>query len=196
MVIMKQYSQCFASLLILPALLFPLVALGHTGIGLVHGFQSGLLHPFSGLDHLAAMIAVGLWAAQLGGRAIWLVPVSFVAAMSASGVLAMSFIQVPFFESGITISLLILGLLLAAAIRLPLWMSAGIVAVFAVFHGYAHGAELPQHADAVGYAAGFMFSTAALHLFGIALARLSMKHNPSHWPRFAGLTVLLCGLIT
>ncbi len=193
---MKQYSQRFASLLVLPAMLFPLAALGHTGTGLFHGFQSGLIHPFSGLDHLAAMIAVGLWAAQLGGRAIWLVPASFVTAMTASGLLAMSFIQVPFFEGGITISLLMLGLLVAATIRLPLWMSASIVAVFAVFYGYAHGAELPQNADAVWYAAGFVFSTASLHLLGIALARLSMKHNPAHWPRFAGFTVLLCGLIS
>lgn len=193
---MKQYSPRFASLLMFAALIFPLGALGHTGVGPLHGFQSGVLHPYSGLDHLAAMIAVGLWAAQLGGRAIWLVPASFVATMSASGLLSMAFVPIPFFESGITLSLLVLGLLVATALRLRLWASATIVAAFAVFHGYAHGAEMPQNSDALLYAAGFVTSTALLHLLGIGLARMAASHDRPHWPRFAGLTVFVCGVIS
>lgn len=157
---------------------------GHAG-GLAHG----LAHPFGGLDHLAAMVAVGLWASQLGGRAAWLVPLSFVAAMALGGLLGVAAITLPHVETGILLSLLALGLLVAAAIRLPLALSAGIVGVFALFHGHAHGAEMTPGASAVAYALGFMVASAFLHLsgytFGMAIrARLL---------RFAGAAVAMTG---
>ncbi len=193
---MKQYSQRIASLLTWTALLFPTLALAHVGVGATHGFLSGLAHPFSGFDHLVAMLAVGLWAAQLGGRALWLVPLSFVAVMALSGLLAMFAVPAPFIESGITLSLLVLGVLIAAAIRLPVLASAAIVGVFAFFHGYAHGAEMPQNADTLIYAAGFVLATASLHLSGIGLAVLARRHSQAQWLRFAGAAVILCGCIS
>jgi urease accessory protein len=193
---MKQYSQRIASLLTWTALLFPTLALAHVGVGATHGFLSGLAHPFSGFDHLVAMLAVGLWAAQLGGRALLLVPLSFVAVMALSGLLAMFAVPAPFIESGITLSLLVLGVLIAAAVRLPVLASAAIVGVFAFFHGYAHGAEMPQNAEALIYAAGFVLATASLHLSGIGLAVLARQHSQAQWLRFAGAAVILCGCIS
>jgi len=193
---MKQYSQRIAFLLVLPTLLFPALAQAHAGIGATHGFLFGLAHPFSGLDHLVAMLAVGLWAAQLGGRALWLVPLSFVSAMALSGLSATFAAPIPFIEGGITLSLLVLGVLIAAAIRLPVVVSAAIVGVFAVFHGYAHGIEMPQNSDALTYAAGFILATATLHLSGIGLAVLARQHSQAQWLRFTGAAVILCGCIS
>jgi len=193
---MKQYSQRIASLLVVPALFFSSLACAHVGVGEHHGFLSGLSHPFSGFDHLAAMIAVGLWGAQLGGRAVWLVPLSFVSVMAISGLLAMSDSPIPFIEGGITLSLLILGVLIATAIRLPVIASAAIVGLFAVFHGYAHAAEMPQNASALAYAAGFISATVLLHLSGIAMAVLARKHSHAQWVRFAGAAVVLFGCVS
>ncbi|MDO8311406.1 MAG: HupE/UreJ family protein [Sideroxyarcus sp.] len=193
---MKQNSQYIASLLALFTLLFPILAQAHIGVGVPHGFLSGLGHPFSGFDHLAAMIAVGLWAAQQGGRAIWMVPLSFVSVMAVSGLLSMFAAPIPFIEGGITLSLLVLGLLIAAAIRLPVLASTAIVGVFAVFHGYAHGSEMPQHTDSLTYAAGFILATALLHLSGIGMAVFARKHSHAPWLRFAGTAVILLGGIS
>lgn len=193
---MKQYSKLFAFFLAPTTVLFSASAFAHAGIGEPHGILSGLGHPFSGLDHLAAMLAVGLWAAQLGGRALWLVPLSFVSVTAMSGLLAMFAVPIPFIEGGITLSLLVLGLLIAAAIRLPVLASAAIVCVFAVFHGYAHGAEMPQNADTLAYAAGFILATALLHLSGIGMSALAKKHSQAQWLRFAGVAVILCGCIS
>lgn len=193
---MKQYSQRIAFLLAWTALLFPALALAHVGVGATHGFLSGLGHPFTGLDHLAAMIAVGLWAAQLGGRALWLVPLSFVSVMALSGLSAVFAVPAPYIESGITLSLLVLGVLIAAAVRLPVLASAAIVGLFAFFHGYAHGAEMPHSAGILTYAAGFVLATASLHLSGIGLAALVRQHSQAQWLRFAGAAVVLCGCIS
>ena len=165
----------------------PTLAYAHPGHA--DGLAQGLAHPFSGLDHLCAMLAVGLWAAQLGGRAAWLVPLSFVAVMALGGLLGAAAIALPFVETGILLSLLALGLLVAAAVRLPLALSAGVVGVFALFHGYAHGAEMSPGASAFAYALGFMMASAFLHLsgftFGMAIrARLL---------RFAGAAVAMTG---
>lgn len=193
---MKQYSQHIASLFVLPALFFSSLAFAHVGMGEHHGFLSGLGHPFSGFDHLATMIAVGLWGAQLGGRAVWLAPLSFVSVMTISGLLAMFGSPIPFIEGGITLSLLILGVLIAAAIRLPAIASAAIVGVFAVFHGYAHGVEMPQNASALAYTAGFIAATMLLHLSGIGITMLIRKHNHAPWLRFSGAAVVLCGCVS
>ena len=152
-------------LIIVVAGLMPALAYAH--VGEAGGFGHGVLHPFSGLDHLCAMVAVGLWAAQMGGRSLWVVPLTFVSAMVVGGALGISGVGLPFIEQGIILSVLMLGVLIAAAIRLPLGLSSGMVGLFALFHGYAHGAEMPVSAIAMDYAFGFVMATAALHMIGI-----------------------------
>jgi urease accessory protein len=191
---MKQSLKRFASLFAACAILFPSLAFAHVGVGEYQGFLLGLSHPFSGFDHLVAMIAVGLWAAQLGGNARWSVPLSFVTVMACSGILSMYVSPLPFVESGIPLSLLILGLLIAAMIRLPLMASILIAGTFAIFHGGAHGAELPQNVTALTYAAGFVTATALLHLVGIGIASQLEMYGRSQWLRVTGVAVVLCGL--
>lgn len=157
---------------------------GHAG-GLAHG----LAHPFTGLDHLCAMVAVGLWAAQMGGRQALLVPFFFVVIMAQGGLLGMTAIAVPFAETGIVLSLLVLGLLVAAAVRLPLALSAGIVGMFALFHGYAHGVEMPRGDSALAYFSGFVLASVLLSLSGYSLGLLLR----THMTRFAGAAVAFAG---
>ena len=174
-------------------LCFPSLAHAHAGAGEASGWMHGLLHPFSGLDHVCAMLAVGLWAAQMGGRAVWRVPLTFVSVMALGGLLGMMDIPVPFVEAGIVMSLLVLGVLIAAAVRLPLLASTAIVGVFALFHGYAHGAEMPQSASGLGYALGFMLATASLHGMGIVPALLVNNMGRAKLVRYAGALVAFCG---
>ncbi len=194
---MKHTSQSlkFLHLVILAllAMCLPSLAQAHVGVGEANGWLHGLGHPFSGLDHLCAMLAVGLWAAQMGGRAIWLVPLTFVFVMTLGGMLGMAAVPLPFIETGIVMSLLVLGVLIAAAVRLPLLASTVIVGVFAIFHGYAHGAEMPQSASGWGYATGFMLATASLHGMGIALALLVNSMGRAKLVRYAGALVAFCG---
>ena len=171
----------------------PSLAHAHVGVGEVHGFMHGLAHPFSGLDHLCAMLAVGLWAVQMGGRAMWRVPLTFVSAMALGGVLGMAGINIPFIEAGIVMSLPVLGVLLAAAMRLPLLASSAIVGVFALFHGYTHGIEMPLGASGFGYAAGFVLATALLHASGIGAALFARNKGRAEWLRIAGAAIALCG---
>lgn len=175
------------------ALCLPSLAHAHVGVGEASGWMHGLAHPFSGLDHLCAMLAVGLWAAQLGGRAVWRVPLTFVSVMALGGLLGMAAVPVPFVETGIVMSLLVLGVLIAAAVRLPLLASTVIVGVFAIFHGHAHGAEMPQSTSGLGYALGFMLATASLHGMGIALALLVNSMGRAQLVRYAGALVAFCG---
>lgn len=153
----------FAMVLLVPAL-----ADAHVGVGETSGFIHGLTHPLFGLDHVCAMVAVGLWAAQLGGRSLWVVPLTFVSVMVLGGMLGMLGVELPFVEQGIVLSVLMLGVLIAAAVRLPLWVSSGVVGVFALFHGHAHGAEMPVETSGLTYAIGFVLATASLHLSGVA----------------------------
>lgn len=134
------------------------------------GLADGLAHPLTGLDHLLAMLAVGLWAGQSGGRARWALPAVFVAAMVAAGGLAMAGLALPMVEPMIAASVLVLGLLVLAAWRLPLAAGIGLVAAFAAFHGHAHGAELPEAAMPGLYALGFAAATVALHGVGLGLS--------------------------
>ncbi|GAC1632986.1 MAG: HupE/UreJ family protein [Nevskia sp.] len=154
------------------ALLLPGVALAHTGAGGVDGFLSGFLHPLSGADHVVAMIAVGIWGAQLGLPAIWVLPVTFPMVMAFGGVLGVLGVPVPAVEYGIAFSGIVLGLMVAFAARVPLWFAGAIVGVFAIFHGHAHGAELPAAANPISYSAGFVLSTGLLHLCGVAIGLL------------------------
>jgi len=148
-------------------------AFAHTGEGLAGGFASGFMHPILGPDHVIAMVAVGLWGAFLGMPAIWILPVVFPLVMAFGGVLGILGVPLPYVEPGIAMSAILLGLAVAAAFRPPLWVAAVMVGVFAIFHGYAHGAELPQAANPVAYSAGFVIATGMLHLCGIAFGLLA-----------------------
>lgn len=147
-------------------------ALAHTGGAAGAGFGHGVAHPLFGLDHLLAMLAVGLWAGQSGGRARWTVPAAFVAMMLAGGVLGMAGVGLPAVEPLVAASVLVLGLLILTARRLPPLAGAAVVGAFALFHGHAHGAELPAAALPALYAAGFVAATAALHAAGLGAATL------------------------
>jgi urease accessory protein len=150
-------------------LLLAETALAHEAEGFAGGFVSGFLHPLFGWDHVVAMVAVGLWGAFLGSPAIWLLPVVFPLVMAMGGAAGVAGIPVPAVEAGIAVSALVLGAMVALAARPPLWAAAVVVGVFAIFHGHAHGTELPQAASPLAYSAGFVLSTGLLHLSGIAL---------------------------
>ena len=169
-------------------------AQAHILPGDVHGFGSGFGHPLHGLDHLLAMIAVGLWAAQLGGRARWFVPASFVGVMALGATLAMGGLRLPFAEEGILLSVLMLGILIAAAVRLPLAVSMAIVAVFALFHGHSHGTEMPVNAVGFAYGAGFALATAALHACGVSLGLLAQRRVKLPVVRFAGAAITIVAI--
>jgi urease accessory protein len=153
-------------------LLMPATASAHTESGSVGGFTSGFLHPLTGLDHIVAMVAVGLWGAYLGAPAMWLLPVVFPVVMALGGALGVLAVPLPGVEKCIALSGIILGLAVAFAARPPLRIAAVIVGFFAIFHGHAHGTELPESANAMTYAIGFVVATGLLHLSGIAFGLL------------------------
>lgn len=175
-------------------MLFATVVFAHEGDGIAGGFASGFLHPILGWDHVAAMVAVGLWGAFLGSPAIWLLPIVFPLVMAVGGALGVAGVPFPAVETGIAASALILGLMVAVAARPPLWVAAVLVALFALFHGHAHGTELPAAANALAYSLGFVIATGLLHVCGILFGALV------HWPsgrvavRAAGGTIALAGL--
>lgn len=170
---MKQLRHKPSLLLAALFALIPLApALAHTGNGVAIGLESGFLHPLTGPDHLIAMVAVGLWGAQLGAPAIWVLPITFPLVMAVGGVLGLMGVDIPFVEPIIAFSGLALGAMVALSARPPLWVAAVLVGVFAVFHGYAHGRELPDAADTVAFAVGFVVATGLLHLTGILLGVL------------------------
>ncbi|MET3520008.1 HupE/UreJ family protein [Mesorhizobium sp. M4B.F.Ca.ET.215.01.1.1] len=145
-------------------------AYAHVGVGTTSSFTAGFMHPLSGLDHMTAMVAVGLWAALKGGKAIWAWPLAFVGVMLAGGALGMLHVPVPFVEPGILASVVALGLLVALAVDLPVSAGVAIIGLFALFHGHAHGTEVPENAGGLEYMAGFAGATALLHATGIAAA--------------------------
>ena len=155
--------------LTLAGALLPTAALAHTGVGATVGFAHGFWHPIGGLDHVLAMVAVGAFAVRLGGRALWLVPTAFVAMMAAGGIAGMEGIQLPIVETGIALSVVVLGLAVAFQWKPPVVAASALVGLFAIFHGHAHGSEMPVDASSLGYAVGFMLATAALHVAGIGL---------------------------
>ena len=174
---MNRYTQLLAVTAIMFGILSPAVSLAHSGDGLTGGFISGFTHPIFGWDHVVAMVAVGLWGAFLGAPAIWLLPIVFPLVMAFGAVLGILGVPVPAVEVGIAGSAVVLGLLIVLKARLPLWSAALIVAAFAIFHGYAHGTELPDATNAFAYAIGFVLATGLLHLFGIAFGLLV------RWPK-------------
>ena len=175
------------------AVLFSLVpltsALAHTGAGVAVGLESGFLHPITGLDHLVAMVAVGLWGAQLGNPAIWVLPITFPLVMAFGGLLGLSGVALPLTEPVVAVSGIALGLLIALYVRAPLWIAAVLVGIFAIFHGYAHGRELPAAANPIAYAVGFVTATGLLHLCGILIGLLVMWPNGSRVVRACGAAI-------
>lgn len=139
----------------------------HTGVGATSGLAHGFLHPVSGPDHVLAMVTVGLFAAQLGGRAIWLVPLSFVCVMAFGGALGLVGVTLPFVELGIGLSVVVLGAIVALRLRAAIPMAMALVGFFAIFHGYAHGAEMPENVGGFTYGVGFVLGTALLHAIGV-----------------------------
>ena len=160
--------HCLAAIAAAIALV-PTAALAHSGTGHVHGFAQGFAHPLGGIDHVLAMVTVGVFAWQLGGRALWLVPATFVLVMAAGGAFGIAGVELPSVEFGIAASLVALGAIVAFKIKAPLAVAIGVVGAFAVFHGHAHGTEMPPDALVAAYAAGFLLATALLHAGGIAL---------------------------
>ena len=168
-------------------------ALAHTGHP-ADGFAAGFTHPLFGPDHVVAMVAVGLWGAFLGAPAIFILPIVFPLVMALGGVLGILGVPLPGIEIGIALSAVALGLMVAFGARPPLWIAAVMVGVFAIFHGHAHGAELPPETGAIVYSAGFVIATGLLHLCGIAIGWLVQ------WPagrlvvRGAGAAIAVAGV--
>jgi urease accessory protein len=181
-------------LLFVLSLASPATALAHTRGGEALGFATGLAHPISGLDHVLAMIAVGLWGAQLGAPAVWLLPVTFPMVMAFGGMLGLMGVRLPGIEIGIALSAIALGFAVYREAQPRLWVAATIVGFFAIFHGHAHGSELPPGANGLLYSIGFVIATGALHAAGIGMG---LVHR---WPagrislRVAGAFVALGGV--
>jgi urease accessory protein len=154
------------------------------------------MHPFSGFDHLAAMLAVGLWASQLGGRSRLLVSLAFVAAMILGGILGFAGVVIPGVEQGIAASVFVLGLLVAIAARLPTAAAMALAGGFAVFHGLAHGSEMPMGANSLTYALGFAVSTVGLQVIGLGLGAVAMQACRPQWIRLSGAAVALVSVLS
>jgi urease accessory protein len=169
-------------------------ASAHTGLH-VAGLGDGLAHPFSGLDHILAMAAVGLWASQLGRPAYWLLPVTFPLVMALGAVMAATGLALPWTEIGIAASVLVLGAAVALSLRPAILLSIALIALFALFHGYSHGTELAQSASALAYAAGFVAATLALHGIGLALGTLSASPAGRIATRGAGVAIACAGAV-
>lgn len=168
-------------------------ASAHTEAGAAGGFTSGFLHPVFGLDHVVAMVAVGLWGAFLGKKAMWALPVIFPMVMALGGAFGIMGVPLPYVEIGIALSGVVLGLMVAFMVKPPLWVAGLLVGIFAIFHGHAHGTELPEATSPLTYAIGFVIATGLLHLCGIAFGLLAK------WPwgtiavRAGGVAVAVIG---
>lgn len=169
-------------------------ASAHLESGALGGFQSGFTHPIIGIDHLLAMLAVGIWGAQMGGRSVWALPVTFPLIMAAGGILGMSGIMLPYVESGIALSVFVLGLAILFAWKAPEWAALLLIAFFAVFHGYAHGVELPSAVDPASYSIGFIVATGVIHIAGIGIGLLLGRPWKGRLSRSLGGAIALTGL--
>lgn len=186
-----RHATVGASVLLLTT---PGLALAHTGEGGLSGFMSGVAHPLFGPDHLVAMLAVGLWGSQLGNPALWVLPVTFPLIMAVGGFLGVIGIELPLVETVIALSALVLGVMVALAVRPPLWVAGLMVAVFGLFHGNAHGLELPEAADPLAYALGFVLATGFIHLTGVLLGVLGRWPAGAQVVRAGGALVALVGV--
>lgn len=186
------WHQRFIALI---SLFVPALALAHVGQGeLSGGFIAGFAHPILGLDHVVAMVAVGLWGAQLGAPAIWILPVTFPLVMAFGGLLGGLGVDLSGVEIAIAASAVVLGLMVALALRPPLWVAGVLVGLFAIFHGYAHGAELPESANPLTYALGFVIATGGLHLVGILIGLIGRWPWGNRSLRAGGAAIVACGI--
>jgi urease accessory protein len=184
---------CAAMTLVLAISAATNVALAHTGADHQYSFLAGLQHPFTGIDHMLAMVAVGLWAGLNGGRALWAWPAAFVGVMIVGGVLGAAEVPLPWVEPGILASVVVLGLLVVAALHLPIVAGALVVGVFALLHGHAHGSEIQLEMDAATHALGFVAATAILHGIGLAIASVASGTYGRLAVRGAGALVAAVG---
>jgi urease accessory protein len=191
---MMRRIACTASLALL-ATAFSTAAFAHSGDHSHLGFAAGFAHPLTGLDHLLAMVAVGLWASQLGGRALWLLPLTFPVVMAAGAALGLSGVALPWVEIGITASVLVLGAAIALTYRPSLAVSLPLIGLFALLHGYAHGVELPAQTSALGYGAGFVAATLTLHLAGLAIGLAANRLPVRFAARTAGGAIAAVGAV-
>jgi urease accessory protein len=179
---------------LLAMLATPSSAWAHIQAGEAAGFLSGAYHPISGWDHVLAMVAVGLWGAQLGAPALWLLPVTFPMVMALGAMMGLLGVALPGVELGIALSAIVLGAVVLAEKRPPLWVAACIVGFFAVFHGHAHGTELPAGESGLLYSAGFVMATGCLHGVGIAIGLIHRWATGRILLRAAGAAVAVAGL--
>jgi len=170
-------------------------ALAHVEPGQAGGFLNGLRHPVSGLDHVVAMVAVGLWGAQLGAPAMWLLPITFPMVMALGGMLGLMGVPLPGVEIGIALSALMLGVMVLAEARPPLAVAAILVGFFAIFHGHAHGTELPPGENGLLYSAGFVTATGLLHAAGIAIGLIHRWRSGRRLLRAAGAAIAMAGAV-
>jgi len=184
-----------AALAFLPLLIvLPSLAFAHTEEGVVGGFISGFLHPIYGPDHVVAMVAVGMWGAFLRNPAIWLLPVVFPLVMAVGGALGVIGMPLPLVEVGIAASAIVLGLMVLLAVRPPLWVAAVLVGAFGIFHGHAHGTELPDASNPLSYAIGFVLATGLMHIAGIAFGMLAGSPRGRIAVRTAGGLISASGI--
>ena len=174
---------------------FNTAALAHVGDHSHMSFPEGLLHPFTGLDHALAMVAVGLWASQLGGRALWLLPLTFPAVMAVGAALGLSGVTLPWVEIGIAGSVMVLGAVVALALRPSLAISIPLIGAFALLHGYSHGVELSAGISALSYGAGFMAATLVLHAVGIATGLIAGRLPVRFAARTTGGAIAVLGVV-
>ena len=176
----------------------PAFASAHTGVGGALGFAHGFVHPIGGIDHVLAMLAVGMFAANLGGRALWSVPLTFMTLMAVGSAAGMAGVSLPFVEIGIALSIVVLGLVVAVRFDWPVAAAMALVGLFAIFHGHAHGSEMPLAPSGAAYALGFVIATGLLHLAGIAIGLGISSTGERHSRRIAqmgGAAVAVAGVL-
>jgi urease accessory protein len=191
---MKPNIASKAALAVAAVILASRVAIAHTGVDHDYSFFAGLKHPFTGLDHMLAMVSVGLWAGLNGGRALWAWPLAFVGLMIGGGLLGAGEIALPLIEPGILASVVVLGLLIVLAVQLPVLAGAAIIAVFALLHGHAHGSEVHLELGAATHALGFVVATAILHGIGVGISYVASNTAGRLAVRGAGALVAAAGI--
>ena len=181
------------SLLVIPMMGVAMPALAHTGGHAASGLVGGFAHPFGGLDHMLAMVAVGLFAAVLGGWALWAVPATFASMMLVGGIIGFMGIEIPAVEAGIAFSVIVFGAVLATGTRCVISVAMMLAGIFAIFHGHAHGAEMPMEAAAGLYCLGFASATILLHGLGLSVGTVLSHRQMIH--RWAGVGISIAGVV-
>ena len=185
----RHRAACLLALLLVSGF-----AHAHSSEMALGGFAAGYLHPLSGVDHMLAMVAVGIWGAVLGAPLIWALPIAFPLLMVVGGALGIAGVPLPHVETGVALSVAVLGLAILTAWRAPVTLAVLVVGMFGVLHGYAHGTELPGSAQPAAFAAGFVVSTGLLHLAGIGIGMLKQVRHGLSWLRMGGAVITGIGV--